>query len=463
MTITTQSSSIEPSFPEGEYREGEIIDQVASRILTSETPLWWWLGFAISGTLALIFLVTLGAIALVGTGLWGINIPVVWGVGIVNLVFWIGIGHAGTFISAFLLLMRQHWRGAFSRFAEAMTLFALLTAGVFPLIHVGRPEFIYYIIPYPNTMGLNSQWRSALVWDFIAITAYGLVSLIFWYIDLIPDLAAMRDRAENPTTKRIYGLFAMGWRNESTQWRRLQKVTYLLAVIATPLVISVHSVVGFDFAIGNLAGWHHTIFPPYFVAGAVFSGFAMVTLGAIGLRAGLGLSNIITKDHLENAAKFMLVTGTLVGYGYGIEIFAAWFNGDPNEVLVVAERMTGPYAPLYWGMVFFNVILIQLFWFKQVRRSIPALIAICLGILVGMWLERFVIISISLTYVYMAPMWELFYPTIFDVLTVLGAFGLFLTPFFLFIRFVPVVPMYEMEELAAHHAHQHHDHEEDEA
>lgn len=429
-------------------RPGSVTDKISTTIF-SGTPLWWWIGFLISGGLFLVLVYVLFLISTVGTGLWGINIPVVWGMGIVNLIFWIGIGHAGTFISAFLLLMRQHWRSAFSRFAEGMTLFALATAGLFPLFHVGRPEWIYYVFPYPNTYGLHSQWRSPLVWDAIAISTYGLISAIFWFLDLLPDLAAMRDKAKNPAAKFLYALLAAGWRGDAKHWEGLHKTAYLLAALATPLVISVHSIVGLDFAIGILPGWHHDIFPPFFVGGAIFSGLAMMLIFAVILRRGFGMGDLITMDHMDKAAKLMLVTGLIVTYGYLIEWFGAFYKGDIYEVLLTIERAFGPYAVLYWGMIIANSVVAQLLWFKRFRNNENALVLISLAALVGMWLERFIIVPVSLSYGFLTPTWEIFNMTVIDWLTIFAPFGLFLSAMFVFIRFLPVIPIHETQQIAA--------------
>lgn len=446
--MTTKDFSYSSEESQSWFKLGSVTDKISS-MLFSRTPLWWWIGFLISGALATVFVFVLLSLATRGVGLWGINIPTVWSVDITNLVFWIGIGHAGTFISAFLLLMRQHWRSAFSRFAEAMTLFALATAGLFPLFHVGRPEWVFYILPYPNTMILHSQWRSPLVWDVFAITTYLLVSLVFWFLDLLPDLAAMRDKATNPALKVLYAFLSLGWNGDASHWQRLHRGTLLLAAIATPLVVSVHSVVGLDFAVGNLPGWHHTIFPPYFVAGAIFCGLAMMIIVGIGLRAGYKqLENLITRNHIDNAAKLMLVTGLLVCYGYAAEFFGAFYKGDIYEVLLTINRATGPYAPLFWGMIFFNCIAIQALWFKRIRQNLGLLVLVCLGVLVGMWLERWVIVTISLSYPYSSSMWSLYDMTVWDVLTIISPFGFFLVQFFLFIRFFPVMPIAETQQVA---------------
>jgi molybdopterin-containing oxidoreductase family membrane subunit len=375
--------------------------------------------------------------------------------GIVNLVFWIGIGHAGTFISAFLLLMRQHWRGTFSRFAEGMTLFALAVAGLFPLFHLGRVELFYWVAPYPNSFILNPQFRSPLVWDFFAISTYGLVSLLFWYIDLIPDLGAMRDRAKRKGVKLFYGTLAMGWRGDSGHWAALHKVAFLLAALAAPLVVSVHSIVGLDFAISNLPGWHHTIFPPFFVVGAVYSGFAMVVIFGVLLRSGYKLQNIIKIEHLDHAAKFMLVTALLVTYGYLIETFAAWYKGDIHEWILVMNRLFGDYAAPYWLMIICNSVIIQAFWFKSVRRNVNALVIVSIFVLIGMWLERFIIVPISLSYPYPDTMFSLWEMTAWDWLTVISPFGLFLTAMFIFIRLLPIVPISEIQQVEMEHDHTH--------
>lgn len=443
-----------PEDPQSWSEPGSVVDKM-SRVIFNRTPLWWWVGFLISAALLLLFIFTLGSIAVRGTGLWNIDIPVVWAMDIVNLIFWIGIGHAGTFISAFLLLMGQEWRVAFSRFAEAMTLFALIVASLFPLFHLGRVELFYYIIPYPNTMILHPQWRSPLVWDFFAISTYGLISALFWYIDLLPDLAAMRDKAKSRFVKFFYAIPALGWRGDAMHWFGLHKTAFFLAALATPLVISVHSIVGLDFAISQLPGWHHTIFPPFFVAGAIFSGLAMVIIFAALLRSGFKMHNLITTDHLNKAAILMLITGLLVVYGYIIEIFGAWFAGDTHEWAVTVERAVGVYAPFYWGMLIFNGVFIQALWFKRIRTNPTALVIISIFVLIGMWFERFIIIPVSLAYPFMETMWEPFTFGFWDILTVISPFGLFLTPMFLFIRFLPSIPMAETQAVAIeeeHHA-----------
>jgi len=446
--LPREGESAHPGREWNSYSEPGSVTNKIAEVIFARTPLWWWVGFALSFILLLVFIFNFLSIAIRGTGLWNINVPVVWGVGIVNLIFWIGIGHAGTFISAFLLLMRQHWRGAFSRFAEAMTLFALATAGLFPLLHLGRIELFYYIVPYPNTMNLFTQFRSALAWDFVAITAYGTISLLFWYIDLIPDLAAMRDKAKSPWVKFAFGIGAMGWRGESRHWQALHKTSYALAALATPLVISVHSIVGLDFAIAIAPGWHHTLFPPFFVAGAIFSGLAMVIIFATILRSGFGMQKLITTWHLEAAAKLMLTAGLLVCYGYLIENISAYIVGHDYEVDLLFARLFGDYAISYWFMIFCNAIVIQLLWFKRIRTNPTALVIISLFVLIGMWLERYIIIPVSLSYPYGETMWSIFNMGFWDILTIVSPFGLFLTATFLFIRFLPVVPINEAQQVA---------------
>ncbi len=443
----------EPYIDPPTWEEPGSVAEKVSRTILGPTPLWWWFAFTFSSVLLVLFVFTLASVAIRGTGLWNIDIPVVWGMAIVNLIFWIGIGHAGTFISAFLLLMRQYWRTAFSRFAEAMTLFALAVAGMFPLFHLGRIEHFYYIIPYPNTFNLFSQWRSPLVWDFFAISTYGIVSALFWYIDLVPDLATMRDKAKSRFTKFLYGVPALGWRGDAAHWESLHKTLFFLAVLATPLVISVHSIVGLDFAVSQLPGWHHTIFPPFFVAGAILSGMAMVFVFAFILRAGFKMHTLITDEHLNKAGILMLITALLVGYGYLVEFFGAWFSGDVHEWAYTVERAIGPAAIGFWGMIIFNALLTQLLWFRSIRTNHIAMLIISLFVLVGMWLERFVIVPVSLMYPFMETMWDPFAFGVWDILTIISPFGLFLTPMFLFIRFVPVVPIAEMQAHATEESH----------
>lgn len=423
-----------------------ITDKISAITLTRPTSRRWLLGFAVSFVLLMLLLVTIANLLLVGVGIWGINVPVAWGFAIVNFVWWIGIGHAGTLISAILLLFRQKWRTSINRFAEAMTLFAVMCAGLFPLLHMGRPWFFYWMIPYPNTMQLWPQWRSPLIWDVFAVSTYFTVSLLFWYVGLIPDLATLRDRTQNAYARVIYGILAMGWRGSAQHWHRYDTAYLLLAGLATPLVVSVHTVVSFDFAVAIVPGWHSTIFPPYFVAGAIFSGFAMVLTLAIPIRAVYGLQDFITDKHLENMAKILLATGLMVGYGYFIEAFMAWYSGDPIEAYVQVGRMYGPYAWVYWGLLLCNVAAPQLLWVKRFRNSPYVLWLVAIVVNVGMWLERFMIVM-SLARDRLPGMWGRYSPTFWDWSMFVGTIGLFLTLLYLFIRFLPVISIFEMRTL----------------
>lgn len=436
---------------------GSVTEKISSLVLTGRTPLWWLTGLAITFSLVMLLLLSITYLFIRGTGIWGINIPVAWGFAIINLVWWIGIGHAGTLISAVLLLLRQEWRTSINRFAEAMTLFALACAGLFPILHLGRPALFYWLLPYPNTMGLWPQWRSPLVWDVFAISTYVLVSLLFWYIGLIPDLATMRDRARNRFVRMLYGILAMGWRGAASHWQRYQTAYFLLAALATPLVVSVHSVVGMDFAYSVVPGWHSTIFPPYFVAGAVFSGFAMVVNIAIPLRAIFGLQDFITLRHLNNMAKVILATGLIVGYGYMLEVFIPWYSGNEYEWYVTVNRAIGPYAPAFWAMILCNLLVIQALWFRSVRTNVWLLFPIAIIVNIGMWLERFVIIVTSLHRGFLTATWEMYTPTFWDWSTYIGTLGLFFALLFLFIRVLPIISIFEMRELVAEHeGHSHH-------
>jgi molybdopterin-containing oxidoreductase family membrane subunit len=365
----------------------------------------------------------------------------------VNFVWWIGIGHAGTLISAILLLMRQQWRTSINRFAEAMTLFAVACAVVYPVFHLGRPWLFYWLFPYPNTMAVWPQFRSPLIWDVFAITTYGLTSLLFWFVGLIPDLATLRDRATGRFARVVYGMLAMGWRGSAVHWHNYETAVLLLAGLATPLVVSVHTVVSFDFTIGILPGWHATIFPPYFVAGAIFSGFAMVMTLALPLRKVYHLEDFITLRHINNMAKIMLVTGLIVFYGYMMELFMGWYGGNQYEEYLILNRMTGPYAPLYWALILCNGLIPQLLWFRPIRSNLLALFVISLIVNVGMWLERFVIIVTSLHRDFLPSSWGMYYPTIFDWTMFIGTIGFFLTLLLLFIRVLPVISIFEMREL----------------
>jgi Ni/Fe-hydrogenase subunit HybB-like protein len=427
-----------------------VTDKIANIVLTDQFGWRWWTAFlaASAGVCALLAAVTW--LFVKGIGIWGVDIPVAWGFAIGNFVWWIGIGHAGTFISAVLLLLRQKWRTSINRFAEAMTLFAASIAGLFPILHLGRPWFFYWLVPYPNVMNVWPQWRSPLVWDFFAIATYLTVSLLFWYVGLIPDLATLRDRAGQRgerTRQVVYGLLALGWRGEARHWARFEWAYLLLAGLATPLVVSVHTIVSLDFAVGNTPGYHSTIFPPYFVAGALFSGFAMVLTLAIPLRHAFGLHDFITGRHLANAAKVLLATCWLVAYGYLAEIFTAFYSGDVYERYMTINRFAGPYAPVYWAMLACNVLVPQLFWFRRVRHSVPLLFVLSLVINCGMWMERFLIVVTSLHRDYLPSAWGMFYPTRWDWITLFGSIALFVWLFLLFVRFLPAISIAEMREL----------------
>ncbi len=441
-----ESTSAHPIIEPG-YTLGTVTDKISSIVLGRGTSKGWIFGFAIAFSLLMLLNFTVGYLLIKGVGIWGINIPVGWGFAIVNFVWWIGIGHAGTLISAILLLLRQQWRTSINRFAEAMTLFAVACAGMFPLLHMGRPWLFFWLMPYPNPMWLWPQFRSPLVWDVFAVSTYATVSLLFWFVGLVPDLATLRDRARNRVAKIVYGILAMGWRGSAVHWSRYETASILLAGLATPLVVSVHTVVSFDFSVAQLAGWHTTIFPPYFVAGAIYSGFAMVMTLAIPIRKFYNLEDFITMRHLGNMAKVMLATGLIVAYGYMMETFMAFYSGNPFDRFAIINRMTGPYAFFYWMLIACNIVIPQLMWLRSVRNNVAILFVISLIVNVGMWLERFVIVVISLHRDFLPSSWGMYYPTRWDWATYVGTIGLFLTLLFLFIRFLPVISIYEMRSL----------------
>ncbi|BDG10518.1 NrfD/PsrC family molybdoenzyme membrane anchor subunit [Anaeromyxobacter paludicola] len=407
----------------------------------------WILLFLLAAGGTSLLLVGITVTLMVGIGAWGNNIPVAWGFGIINFVWWIGIGHAGTLISAILLLFQQKWRTSINRFAEAMTLFAVMQAGLFPLLHVGRPWFAYWLFPYPSTMAVWPNFKSPLIWDVFAVSTYFTVSLLFWYLGLIPDLAALRDTSKGEWRRRVYGVFALGWRGSARAWRHYRIAYLLLAGLATPLVLSVHTIVSFDFAVAQLPGWHTTIFPPYFVAGAVFSGFAMVLTLIIPARRLLGLERVITMRHIETMNKVLLVTGLMVAYGYLMEHFIAWYSGNPYEQFVFINRARGPYAPVYWLMIFCNVCLPQIFWFKQARTSLVVTWIASILVNVGMWCERFIIIVTSLHRDFLPSSWAIYTPTWVDWSILAGTVGFFSLLFLLFLRFLPAVAVTEVKEL----------------
>ena len=396
-----------------------------------------------------------------GIGAWGNNIPVAWGFGIINFVWWIGIGHAGTLISAILLLFQQKWRTSINRFAEAMTLFAVMQAGLFPILHLGRPQFAWWLFPYPATLGLWPNFKSPLLWDVFAVSTYFTVSLLFWYVGLLPDLAALRDASKSRAARVAYGIFSLGWRGSAKAWRHYRIAYLLLAGLATPLVLSVHTIVSFDFAVSQLPGWHTTIFPPYFVAGAIFSGFAMVLTLIIPARKVFGFEHVITQRHLDNMAKVLLATGLMVSYGYLCEHFMAWYSGNPYEFHVFfTTRQRGFYAPVYWLMMFCNVLVPQIFWWRKARSSIATLWIASILVNVGMWTERFNIIVTSLHQDFLPSSWATYIPTWVDWSIFAGTIGFFGFLFLLFLRFVPSVSASEVKELRreldhAAHAAQH--------
>ena len=423
------------------------LTEAVSRPTEFKTPRAWFLAFGF----ALMWLAVLGGcigyLVWEGVGVWGLNNPVGWGWAIVNFVFWIGIGHAGTLISAILFLFRQSWRTAINRFAEAMTIFAVACAGIFPGIHVGRVWVAYWMFPIPNQMGMWPNFRSPLLWDVFAVSTYATVSLLFWYVGMVPDLATLRDRARTRLRKTLYGIFALGWRGSNRHWRNYEMAYLILAGLSTPLVLSVHTIVSFDFAVASLPGWHATVFPPYFVAGAVFSGFAMVMTLIIPSRALFGLKDFVTIGHLENMNKIMLATGSIVGYAYSIEFFTAWYSGNLYERFTFINRAFGPYAWAYWTMVSCNVISPQFFWFRALRRNVPFMFVISIVINIGMWFERFVIVVTSLHRDFLPSSWDYYRPTIIDILTFAGSFGLFFTLFLLFLRFLPMLNMFEIKNV----------------
>ncbi len=421
------------------------LDAVIAAPLDQFPPRIWWIAFSVTTSMLMIGAFCVGMTIYKGLGLWGVNQPVSWGFDIVNFVFWVGIGHAGTLISAILFLLRQRWRTGIARFAEAMTIFAVMCAGIFPLLHTGRPWLPLYLAPYPNQHGLWVNFTSPLLWDVFAVSTYLTVSAVFWYLGLIPDLATLRDRTTNATKKLIYSIFSLGWRHSNRHWQHYERAYLILAGFATPLVLSVHTIVSFDFAVSVIPGWHTTIFPPYFVAGAVFSGFAMVQNVLIFVRQLFNLKHVITLDHLEKMNRVMILTGSMVGYAYAMEFFIAWYSGNQFEQFVFLNRALGPYAWAYWTMVSCNVIFPQLFWFRKIRRSIPAMFIIGIIVNIGMWFERFVIIVTSLSRDFLPSSWGYYTPTLYDAGILIGSFGLFFTLILIFVRVLPVVSISEVK------------------
>ncbi len=417
-------------------------------IVEAKTPMWWWVCFCVAGFIASFTAMGLVYLVSVGTGVWGLNNPVNWGWAIVNFVFWIGIGHAGTLISAVLCLLKQRWRTSINRTAEAMTIFAVVCAGIFPLFHVGRVWFAYWLFPIPNSNWIWPNFRSPLEWDVFAVSTYGTVSLLFWYMGMIPDLGSLRDRATKTWRKIFYGVLAMGWRNSSRHWYNYEVAYLLLAGLATPLVLSVHTIVSFDFAASILPGWHTTIFPPYFVAGAIFSGFGMVLTLVLPLRAVYGLHDVINQYHIDCMCKITLATGSMVGYAYAMEFFIAWYSGNVYESFAFVNRTFGQYAWAYWIMIACNVISPQLFWFRKIREHAAVVWIISIFVNVGMWFERFVITVTSLANDFIPSSWGYYSPTIVDIFTFFGTFGLFSVLFLLFLRFLPMIAASEVKALS---------------
>ena len=436
-----------PPIVGGEQSFATITDKISSFVLSKSTGRTWLIGFTIGFGLLNLLLLSVGYLFYKGVGIWGINVPVGWGFDIINFVWWIGIGHAGTLISAILLLLRQSWRRSINRFAEAMTIFAVACAGMYPILHMGRPWFAYWLLPYPNIMALWPNFRSPLVWDVFAVSTYATVSMLFWFVGMIPDLATLRDRAQNPVARMIFGMLSLGWRGAASHWHRYETACLLLAGLSTPLVLSVHTVVSFDFTIGIIPGWHATIFPPYFVAGAIYAGFAMVLIISIPLRVVCRLEDFITEKHLTNMASIMLATGLIVCFGYAMEAFFAYYSGNLYERFMLTNRMFGQYGWAYWCLLLCNFLAPQVLWFKKFRTSPFWLFVVSLIVSVGMWLERFVIIVTSLANDFLPSSWGQYIPTRWDFATFLGTIGLFVSLLFLFLRFLPMISMYEMRSL----------------
>ncbi|MBX7158559.1 MAG: polysulfide reductase NrfD [Verrucomicrobiae bacterium] len=433
----------------GQESYESITQKIESLTFPEQHGKGWLLGFGVAFALVMILFLGVAYLFYWGVGVWGVNIPVAWGFAIVNFVWWIGIGHAGTLISAILLLMFQKWRNSINRLAEAMTLFAVACAGMFPLLHLGRPWLFYWLLPYPDTMGLWPQFRSPLVWDVFAVGTYFTVSLLFWYTGLIPDFATLRDRALKSWKQKLYGVLAWGWRGSAIHWKRYQTAYLLLAGLSTPLVVSVHSVVSFDFSVSILPGWHTTIFPPYFVAGAIYSGFSMVLTIIIPVRKIYHLENFITLRHLNNMGNVMLATGLIVAYGYLMETFFAWYSGEIFEQYLIVNRSLGPYGIFYWMLILFNIAIPQFLWVRRVRTHLLSLFLVALSVNFGMWLERFVIVIVSLHRDFLPSSWGMYFPSVNDWALLFGSIGLFIALIFLFIRFFPIISMFEMRELLA--------------
>jgi Ni/Fe-hydrogenase subunit HybB-like protein len=446
---TTQEETFDVVAPGHTYET--VTDKISAIVLRRQMSTGWLLAVGFFGALSGMLFMAMTVVMLFGIGVWGNNQPVGWAFDIINFVWWIGIGHAGTLISAILLLLHQNWRTSINRYAEAMTLFAVSQAGLFPLLHIGRHFYAYWMFPLPNSMDLWPQFRSPLMWDVFAISTYMTVSALFWFIGLLPDVAALRDRTQNPLLKILYGGMAMGWRGSALHWRRYTMLYLLLAGLSTPLVLSVHTIVSFDFAVSIVPGWHSTIFPPYFVAGAIFAGFAMTIILAVPLRAFFNLRDLITMRHLENMGKVMLATGLIVFYGYIMEVFFGWYSAsDYEQYMTFQNRMFGPYALSFWSLIVCNGLIPQLLWFRSIRTNILGLYLISIAVTIGMWLERFVIIVTSLSFEYMPSMWSMYYPTGWDFAILFGTIGFFALMFLVFVRVLPTISIAEMRELILH-------------
>lgn len=424
-----------------------LTERITGVVFDMRAPLSWWVALIVCALLTLMFIIALRYLFTTGVGIFGLNIPVAWGFPIVNTIWWIGIAHAGTLISAVLLLTRQRWRASINRFAEAMAMFAIICAGLYPLIHLGRPWFFYYLLPYPNAMDLWPQWRSPLVWDFFAISTYLIFTMFFLYLSLLPDIATLRDRAKTRLGQLFYGILALGWRNSAVHWARYERATMVFAAVAAPIVFSVTGIISLDLSVAIVRGFHFTIFPPYFVAGALYSGFATVALLAVVLRAMFGLQDLVTTRHLDYLGRMMLSFALVVDYAYSQEIFTAWYSGDVFYRYVYIDRWTGPYAPVWWTMFFLNVVLVQLLWSRRVRTSAPLLALLAIGADVGMWLERFQILFTSLHVDYMPSDWDTVWPTKWDWIVYSGSLGLFAFLILVFVRLMPLISLHDMRSL----------------
>jgi molybdopterin-containing oxidoreductase family membrane subunit len=445
MSVHNVYSELRRPLVDGNKRVGDVTADICRPMEGRAGPLWW-VAFVTAVAVLGVGVAAVGYLFSKGVGVWGLNRTVGWGFDITNFVFWVGIGHAGTLISAVLFLFRQRWRTAVNRSAEAMTIFAVMCAGIFPLIHMGRPWLAFFVFPYPNTRGpLWINFRSALCWDVFAISTYFLISLGFWYIGMIPDLATLRDRTVSKFKKKIFAFFSLGWDGSMRTWSRYETVYLLLAGLATPLVFSVHTIVSFDFATALIPGWHTTIFPPYFVAGAIFSGLAMVLTLMLIARKTMGLENYLTSRHIDSMCKLIIGTCGIVGLAYATEFFIAWYSGNEYERFVFINRALGPYAWAYWTMISCNVLIPQFLWFKKIRANLMIVWILTIFINIGMWFERFTIIVTSLHRDFLPSSWTYYVPSKIEIATLMGSFGLFFTCFLLFCRFLPVLAMAEVK------------------